>query len=196
MKRPIFMIVLLLLLLNAASIYWFTQRSSVPVGAATEAPPATPNGVVRLELLTEAAPGALIPVAAMPVPDEPPKDAPVTLDVSPATAEAVASPDDPRGSPPVAVSPARLPACFVTHPCATNASDDSVLRTLAHIPDVAVNATVPEVVTESTTYWVRLKGYRAPKDSMAVVKELHDKGLKDVAAPPVQGPETVGSLGS
>jgi len=180
------MIILLLLLLNAASLYWFTQRPPV-AGATAEAPAIAPAGVARLSLLTEVSPDALIPA------DAPSKTGPVAAGAPPTTPEAMAAADRPPKTPPAA--PVRKPFCFITPPFAPNAGDDGVLRTLAHIPDVEVNTTPPEPTVESTTHWVRLIGFRPLKEAMALLKELHGKGINDVATTPVKDRGTVVSLG-
>ena len=189
MKRPILMIVLLLILLNAASLYWFTQRAPVEVDT-TETPQATPTGVARLELISEVPPGNLIVGSSS---EEHPTEttAPVVADTPAKPSEVAASTKQASGPAPVG----KRPYCFVTPPFAAAAGDDAVLRTLEHIPDVEVNTTDPEPVTQSTTYWVRLTGFRPLKEAMAIVKELHGKSIKDVATTPVKGRETVVSLG-
>lgn len=192
MRRPILMIVLLLILLNAASLYWFTQRPSTPAADAPLTQAAAPDGAARLELLSEVAPEALIP-AAQPAPVPPPESgAPNGAQVTAAAAE----PELKKAAAPVtpAPPPVRTPFCFITPPFATDAGDDAVLRTLAHIPDVEVNM-APAPVTETTTYWVRLKGFRTPAAAAALLNELRDKGLKDVATTPVKDHGSVVSLG-
>ncbi|MBI1196204.1 MAG: hypothetical protein GC138_10210 [Gammaproteobacteria bacterium] len=188
MRRPILTIVLLLLLLNAASFYWFTQRPAGTAINAPVAPAADPEDRTRLKLLSEVAPEVLIAV------DEAPrsatKEASKPSDVHTTVAAAEPAPE----VVPTPTPPTRTAYCFITPPFATDSGDDAVLRTLAHIPDVEVNM-APEPVTESTTYWVRLKGFRTPREAASLLKELRDKGLKDVATTPVKERGSVVSLG-
>ncbi len=179
MKRPILMIILLLLLANAASIYWFTRHPVTTVETA-EAPASTPTVIARLKLIAEVSPDQLIPATA--APETPVKTKPVVASTTPR-------------SPPAPAMPARKPYCFVTPPFRTDAGDDAVLRTLAHIPDVEVNSGAPQQTIESTTYWVRLSGFHPLKEAMALVDELREKGVKDIATTPMKDRGTVVSLG-
>lgn len=190
MRRPILMIVLLLLLLNAASLYWFTQRAPATSDSVSPAPKTEPVGATRLKLLAEVPPEELMSAAA----EEPRRSKPTAAaePVEPPATKIETASHAPEPAP--TTPPARTSYCFTTPPFATEAGDDAVLRTLAHIPDVEVNM-APEPVTESTTYWVRLKGFRALKEATALLKELREKGIKDVATTPVKDRGMVVSLG-
>jgi len=192
MRRPILMIALLLLLANAGSLYWFTQHPAATIGT-TEAPASTPKGIARLKLISEVSPDQLI--AATTALDTPPKTEPVVVAAKPSEPPTAIEPAVPPPPIRVPVIPTKKPYCFVTPPFNANAGDDAVLRILAHIPDVEVNSDTRKQAFKSTTYWVRIRGFRPLKEAVALVNELREKGIKDVATTPMKGSNTVVSLG-
>lgn len=182
---------LLLLLGNAAYFTWQYQTGGFSAQATPEAPVVRTNsGVPGLTLLAERGQGDAAARRAEPPPEPAAPRVPVPV---PTPAPVAPQPPVAPVAPVVTEAPRLAERCVVAGPFESRAAADDAARVAAR---AGITADIEDTGRRVTTgYWMLLEGRYTIVEARRIMREMEDKGLRDVAITPLDTGDHAISLG-